>query len=72
MEDTTAQVVESLRVVAKNLADAAKRVEQHAANLEKHGDLSDVSGIVNELLWLTPNLGISTVVSRTIRAIEKR
>lgn len=64
-------IADRLDKVAMNLRDAAERMEMQAKRFRKDPDPNCIGDILNELLWVLPNLGIQAAVNATIRELQR-
>jgi hypothetical protein len=68
----TRLITERLEAIANRLERTALSVRQCASRIEGGGNIDEAETIINELLWMLPNLGIQAVISQTIREIQKK
>lgn len=61
-------VVERLEAIADRLERTALSVRRGAKEVES-GQLDAVETVLNELIWMTPNLGIQAVISQMVREL---
>ena len=64
-------IVEQINEIVKSLREAADRFEIQGKYFARNGNADAVQSLVNELLWLTPNLGIQRLISRMVRELER-
>ena len=65
--DYTADQLES---IAKRLHDAAEHVTVSAARLREKKSFGEVGKVINDLLWLVPNLHLDTLHNEVVRQLE--
>lgn len=64
-------IVEQLSRVERQLQRALLAVSEAKRDFEERGQTDTITGLLNDLLWTLPNLGIQTVVSATMREAER-
>jgi hypothetical protein len=70
--------VNDVEMIAEQMEAIAGRLERYASNLRAQTEfvrkthrIEEAESVLNELMWLTPNLGIQALVSRYVRAIQR-
>jgi hypothetical protein len=64
-------IVQKMNEIAKGLREAADRTEMQAKYFARDGHPDTVTSVLNELLWMTPNLGIQATINRLVRELER-
>ena len=65
-------IVKQMNEIAKSLREAADRMEMQAKHFKHDGQADTVEHVLNELLWMTPNLGIQRLIGRLVREMRPR
>ncbi len=64
-------IAEQLERIARGLERATNSVRATAKSFENNGRGDEITSLLNELLWLLPNLGIQAAISTLVRDLER-
>ena len=62
-------VAKQIDGIVKRLRSAADDMERHAKSVRDDKNFAAVGSAINDLIWLTPNLGITTLHTSVVREI---
>ncbi len=70
-DHTRTAIAEQLVSIAERLETQEKNLRYSSERIKQGGNVDEVQTIINEIMWLTPNLGLQALISRMVRHITK-